>query len=279
MNRLSGKSSNTLTLTYEADGKILSGLDLAERLNRFFVSVTADIPVLDRGTLPAFLPAAESLPTIRTCEVYKKLLRVSPFKACGPDAIPNRVLKEYAFELAEPATVIFNQSFSSGVFPKVWKDSHLTPIPKTTPITGDGDLRPIALTACLSKVLEDFAVEWLINDNQGHIDPNQFGSLKGLSTTFCLLDMIHNWLSSLENPGYYLRVCFLDFSKAFDHIDHNILMRKLLNMNVRRSLVTWICSFLSERRQAVKLNDNLSEWVPANAGVPQGTKPGPILLW
>ena len=68
------------------------------------------------------------------------------------------------FELAEPATVIFNQSFSSGVFPKVWKDSHLTPIPKTTPITGDGDLRPIALTGCLSKVLEDFAVEWLIND-------------------------------------------------------------------------------------------------------------------
>ena len=90
--------------------------------------------------------------------------------------------------------------------------------------------------------------------------------------------MIHNWLSSLENPGYYLRVCFLDFSKAFDHIDSNILIRKLLNMNVRRRLVTWICSFLSERRQAVKLNDNLSEWVQANAGVPQGTKLGPILF-
>ena len=63
VNRLSGKSSNILTLTCEADGKILSGTDLAERLNRFFISVTADIPVLDRGTLPAFLPAAESLPT------------------------------------------------------------------------------------------------------------------------------------------------------------------------------------------------------------------------
>jgi len=90
--------------------------------------------------------------------------------------------------------------------------------------------------------------------------------------------MLHNWLPALESPGSYLRVCFLDFSKAFDHIDHNILLRKLLEMGVRRSIIRWICSFLSQRRQAVKLGGMLSKWAPVHAGIPQGTKLGPILF-
>ena len=106
----------------------------------------------------------------------------------------------------------------------------------------------------------------------------QHGSLKGVSTTFCLLDMLHNWLSALESPGTYLRVCFSDFSKSFDHIDHNILVCKLLKMGARPIIVEWICSFLSQRRQAVKLDGLLSEWAPAHAGVPQGTMLGPVLF-
>ena len=74
-------------------------------------------------------------------------------------------------------------------------------------------------------------VQWLMEDIKEHIDPNQFGSLKGVSTTFCLLDMLHNWLSALESPGTYL------FSKAFDHIDHNILVCKLLKMGARSIVV------------------------------------------
>ena len=153
-------------------------------------------------------------------------------------------------------TKIFNASFSSGLFPKLWKVSYVSPVPKTTPVTCDDDLRPISLTPCISKVQEDFAVKWLIEDVQSEIDPQQFGSLKGSSTTYCLLDMFENWLSLLDQPSQYLRICLLDFSKVFDHIDHNILVRKLLGLGVRRHLIPWLCSFLSSRRQAVQFFPN-----------------------
>ena len=65
----------------------------------------------------------------------------------------------------------------------------------------EGDFRPISLTPCLSKVLEDFLVTWLIDDIKDKIDPNQFGCLKGTSATYCLLDMIYTWLTYLDLPG------------------------------------------------------------------------------
>lgn len=121
-------------------------------------------------------------------------------------------------------------------------------------------------------------VRWLIEDVKDTIDPSQFGCLKGTSTTYCLLDMMHNWLSSIDDPGKCLRVWFLDFSKAFDHIDHTILFTKLIRLGVRGFIVKWICSFLTDRRQAVKIKNFTSPWLPVHAGVPQGTKLGPILF-
>ena len=131
----------------------------------------------------------------------------------------------------------------------------------STPIS-----RPISLTSCLCKVLEDFVVSWMITDMEDRIDPRQFGCLIGTSTTYCLLDMIH---------GRHLRICFLDLAKAFDCIGHNMVISKLLDLGVRRSLVPWIINFLFNRRhRAVKLGDIISDLLPMKAGVPQGTKLG-----
>ena len=108
--------------------------------------------------------------------------------------------------------------------------SIITPIPKTQQVSVEEDLRPVSLTPCLSNVLEDFVVRWVISAVGDKINPQQFGCLKGSSTTFCLLDMVHNWLQHLDIPGQYLRASFLDFSKAFDRINHNIVIQKLITL-------------------------------------------------
>ena len=149
---------------------------------------------------------------------------------------------------------------------------------KVSLVTSEDELRPISLTSSLSKILEDFVVQWMIEDVQDKVDPKQFRCLKGSSTTVNLIDMIDNWLNSLDAQSHYLRICFIDFKKAFNRIDHNILVSKLLSLGVRRSIIPWICSFLTNRRQSVRIDNSRSEWGAVNAGVPQGTKLGPVLF-
>ena len=105
-----------------------------------------------------------------------------------------------------------------------------------TPPKEKDDLRPISLTSCISKVLEEFVVEWILEDIGYLIEPKQFGCLRGSSTSLCLLDMFHSWLSKLDTDGCSLRIVLLDFSKAFDRINLNVLITKLIDMGLRRSL-------------------------------------------
>ena len=279
VNQMSGKKrSATNNIKIVKNGTTLSGKDLAQSLNTYFLSVSNDLSPLNPLLLPAYLPAPRPVPKIFPDEVCTKMLNTKVFKSSGPDNIPNRIIKDFAYELAEPVCHIFNTSLSTGEFPNIWKDALITPIPKTPSVSCEEELRPISLTASLSKILEDFVVNWMVDDVKHKINPQQFGCLKGTSTTFCLIDMINNWLRTLDDKSSYLRIVFLDFSKAFDRIDHNILVPKLLALGVRLSLIPWICSFLSNRRQSVKIDNFQSDWGINNAGVPQGTKLGPILF-
>jgi hypothetical protein len=161
------------------------------------------------------------------------LEKISLQKAIGPDGIPNWVLKSAAPLLAGPICSIFNASIAQGRNPTLWKSAGVIPVPKiSNPKSVDSDLRPISLTPVLSKLLESFVFRWLFNYIRPSIDPLQFGNIKNCSTTHALIHKIHNWLAELENSGSTIRCCMIDFSKAFDRIDHNILLHKLQQLNI-----------------------------------------------
>ena len=137
---------------------------------------------------------------------------------CGPDDIPNWVLKEYADTLAAPTADILNASFSEVSVPRAWKLTDVPPLPKA-PVISDfnKDLRPISLTSTMSKIAESFVIEEALKPVVlSHIDPGQFGFIPGSSTTFALISMFHHWLRATDGTGATLRSALLDFHKAFD---------------------------------------------------------------
>lgn len=191
LNKMTGrKTKSECVSSLQVDGKTLTGSELMTPLNEYCVSVNADISPLDLSSLPAFLPALNDIPYIQPYEVCQKLLSLKTNKAAGPDNLSARILREFAYELAVPITKRFNLSLSTGSVPSVWKDSNIIPVPKVSKPLGEGDTRPISLTPILAKVLEDFVVNWILDDIGPIIDTKQFGSLKGSSTTYCLLDLL-----------------------------------------------------------------------------------------
>ena len=151
--------------------------------------------------------------------------------------------------------------------------------PKTnkSPVTTD-ELRPISLTPTVSKILKGFVFKWLLEQILPHIDPYQFGNVKKCSTTNALIHLIHQWLAATDASGSVVMSCMFDFSKAFDKIDHNILIKKPQVLNVHPCLINWCADFLHCRYLRVKAGVNKSSWKSIHAGVPQGTKPGPLLF-
>ena len=138
----------------------------------------------------------------------------------------------------------------------------------------ESDLRPISLTPVLIKSLESFVCKWLWDILKNHIKDNQYGSVKGSSTTLALIELLDQWANACDSTDHTVRILLLDYSKAFDLIDHNILIHKLCSYGVPPMLLQWVQAFLYHRKQRVKVDRSFSEWVEINGGVPQGTKLG-----
>ncbi len=163
--------------------------------------------------------------------------------------------------------------------PEIWKQAEVIPIHKVKPPrTIEKDLRPISLTPVLCKELESFIMDWVWEELEDIIDESQFGAIAATSTTHALIQMLHSWLSSLEDTGTYIRILLLDFSKAFDLIDHQTLLRKLRGAGTHECIAQWMTEFLLQRKQYVRINGNKSTLQKLNGGVPQGTKSGPRMF-
>ena len=212
-------------------------------------------------------------------DIYNILCKIDSTKACGPDDIPGRLLKEGAPWLAEPLTKLFCLSLRTAELPSDWTSANVTPIYKKGSKHNPRNYRPVSLTCITIKVLERLVYNSVMSflDEHNKLSVSQHGFRSGHSCQTQLLEVVHHWAQTLERRSSS-HIVFLDFSKAFDTVPHERLLMKLDDIGVRGELLSWLRSFLMKRRQRVMAKGCTSDWATVSSGVPQGSILGPLLF-
>ena len=137
----------------------------------------------------------------------------------------------------------------------------------------------MSLTLVLAKELEFFICDWMLQLAGDQLDPSQFGAIKNSYTVHALVDLVHDWSVATDSSDKMVRALLLDYRKAFDLIDHHILLRKLGQLRLLEFIVLWVGAFLHGRQQRVMVEQSISDWLPVNGGMPQGTRVGPSVFF
>ena len=190
-----------------------------------------------------------------------------------------KFLKILAPAISETLSNISNESFALGIFPDHMKLAMITPIFKGGSKLDVSNYRPVSVLPTISKVLEKLMLTRLTEylEKSKIIYEHQFGFQKNRSTTLAVLDLNTRITKALDRGNYAASV-FLNFAKAFDMVNHQILLSKLENYGIRGPAKDWFESYLKSRHQIVKIGDTLSDKMQIACGVPQGSILGPILF-
>ena len=279
---------NTFTLPQHEN---ISISEATELIAEHFSMISREFAPLNKEALPDRViqkienPENESvIPQIFEHDVFKRISQANKPKSGVPGDLPRKLVSEFGPEITVPITKIFSsvlKSASQGTakWPSSWKQEFGVPLQKITDPQSEDDLRVISLTSFFSKVLEKFVLEWLMSYVGKKLDPKQFGGLKGNSVSHYLIEMI-NFI--LYNQDYNLPIailaCTIDFFKAFNRIDHNLLITKLSDLGVPGWLLNLVMGFLTERSLLLKHKGETSESKPLPGGGPQGTLLGLFLF-
>ena len=183
-------------------------------------------------------------------------------------------------DLLSPILVrLVNISFETGCFPDPLKIAKIVPIFKGGDSTILSNYRPISILPTVSKIIERLVYNRLMShlEINNILSNNQFGFRKKLSPQSAILSMLNQTINSIERGNYVIGI-FLDLKKAFDTIDHTILLKKLKHYGIRSNALKWFISYLTGRRQYTNINDCTSNLLPITHGVPQGSTLGPLLF-
>ena len=200
--------------------------------------------------------------------------------ACGagPDDVPGKLLRASKNKLVPVFVTIFNHCLARSICPTEWSSANITAIPKVPNASNPADFRPIAITSASCKMFERIIAKFILKQTRAILVNNrQYGFLPGRCTMDAVIQALDHWGSERDLKEGSLLAIFFDFAKAFDLVDHAILLAKLSTM-LPTWLVSWIAAYLSNRRQRVLHNKCPTEWKDVLAGVIQGSVLGPVLF-
>ena len=255
----------------------LSAIESSNRICQFFSSISQEYTPLNPDSLPdrvrdklANTPCSH--PTLHDHVVYDGLKKGR--KTCGvPGDLPVKILEEFLPELTAPIAAIYREAIASHCWPESYKKEFHIPINKVPLPQSEDDLRNLGLTPYLSKRLEYFLIKWIWPYISPHIDLDQLGGLPGCSVDHYLiqmLDFIHKNLDDNQNKPTAVLAGLVDFSKAFNRIDHGIIVTILSDLNVPTCALKLVMSYLTNRRMCVRFNGALSDDRSIPGGGPQG---------
>lgn len=253
--------------------------EINEYFSKVYNNDKADYNIVNRYLTSKFKENAQFTFTLVSPEEIKDVILHLKSNACGVDKISLQMLKLCMPVILVYITHIINLCLEQGKFPDYWKNAVICPIPKISSPLEYKDLRPISLLSVLSKILEK-VVYLQLNYffNQHKIFPiNQSGFRRQHSTTTALLNISDNIIGGLDQ-SLATALVLLDFSKAFDTVDHDLLCAKLQYYGIEKKALMFFQSYLSNRYQMVRTNLGISQPEPIPSGVPQGSILGPLLF-
>ena len=259
---------------------------IANKFNEFFTnigpSLANKIPVTnikatqflkgDYQNSFFFLPVSEP-------EIIKVISDLKNSHSKRSDIIPVNLVKCCAVELSSILTHLNNESLSNGIFPDILKIAKVVPIFKNGDKKQISNYRPISVLSSFSKIFEKVVSTRLIKylDANNILHQSQFGFRAKLSTSMALLELVDEISKSIDDKKYTVGV-FLDLDKAFDTVNHQILLSKLNHYGVRGIANKWFASYLGNRQQYVTVDNASSSFSKIVCGVPQGSILGPLLF-
>jgi len=212
-------------------------------------------------------------------DIEEAIDELKPYSGTSVNDIPALILKRCKHQLSYPISCIWKKSMRTGKVPPALKEQYIAPIFKKGEKTNPANYRPVSLTSHLIKIYERVVRKQMVTflEDGNLLSTSQHGFRKGRS---CLTQLLHHYDNLLQNllEDKVSDVIYLDFSKAFDKVDHEILLRKLHNIGIRGKLYDWISDFLTERTQSVQVDGESSILAIVISGVPQGTVLGPLLF-